>query len=132
MWGRGTTLGAPMPANIPADALLMLRLLALVNETGAGVKVDGDTVTFQAVVRTAFANPPDVVAKLLALTDAQLADKAMLEAIAKASPDSPFAADYEAGGGGLLVPSFVTGAFASIAVPAIAGYMRRSAPPPTP
>ncbi len=148
-WGRGTIL-APTPAQgmspwqqMPDEAATIIRVLAMFNELGIGVRVEGDTLSWVWTLRTGWANPDDVVAKLVAIDPQQVVAGKGAElgkAIADASPGSPFAADYKSGYGGLMVPTAIVGMMAAVAVPAFMQYMSASkrgpmdtdAPPPPP
>jgi hypothetical protein len=71
-WVRGSLLASPalpIPPEAVADPQIqaLFRALLMVNEAGVGFRLDGDKARFVAVVRTAFANPDDVVAKLAAV-----------------------------------------------------------------
>ena len=82
-------------------------------------------------VRTIWANPDDVVAKLFAIpADQLLRDPAVRQAraIALAAPTSPFATDFRAGlgGGGALAPAI--GIAAAVAIPAFLDYKKRAKP----
>ncbi|MGE5187000.1 MAG: hypothetical protein ACM31C_33345 [Acidobacteriota bacterium] len=134
-WGRGTIL-APTPAQgmspwqqMPDEAATIIRVLAMFNELGIGVRVDGDTLSWVWTLRTGWANPDDVVAKLVAIDPQQVVAGKGAElgkAIADASPGSPFAADYKSGYGGLMVPTAIVGMMAAVAVPAFMSYMSAS------
>ena len=128
-WGRGTLIAVQQPAlpaiAIPPDAELAVGAIAMLNEVGLGVTNDGDRLRVVAEVRTGWANPDDVIAKLEAVSAADLrAGKgpALCKAIAEASPHAPFATDYHAGPSGLLVPSFVGGAVGFAAVQMFTEY----------
>jgi hypothetical protein len=133
-WGRGTILATPklppMPVGeMPEMAAAMIRAFTLLQEMGFAMRVDGDTLHAVVAARTVFANPDDVLAKVLAIKpDDILTGKAgeAAKAIAAASPGSPFAADLAAGYNGLMVPSAAIGMWAAVAVPAFTGYMKKS------
>jgi hypothetical protein len=139
-WGRGTMFGAPrieaLAAGMPDQAAMMFRALALMSELGLAVRLDGNIARFVIGGRTVWANPPDVAQKLIAIPAADIVNgnSTSVQAIAKAAPTSPFAADLAAGQGGLMVPTALIGIAASIAVPAFMQYMREPmiAPPPSP
>jgi hypothetical protein len=131
VWGRGTLLVPPKDeasgVALLGDAALGVHAMALVDELGAGVAVDRDGVRLHAVARTVWANPPEVVAKLVAIsTDDVRAGRAAAEvrALATASPGSPFTADLAAGQGGLVFPALVFGTAAELAWPALGAYLR--------
>ncbi len=131
-WGRGTLLRAPGlpagPAPLAGDAILAIRALALLDELGAGVRHDGEGLAFVIALRTAFANPDDVVARLLAISADDLASgraAAAAASIAGAAPGSPFAADHAAGELGLLIPTAIVNAAVRHGLPAL---LRRRRP----
>ena len=133
MFGRGTVLGLPaipgLPTPLPSEAAAAIRGLSMLNEMGLGLRLDGDTLHFYFDLRTAWANPDDVVAKLQAITSEQiLSGKTgeVAKAIAESSPSSPFAADARAGYAGLMVPTAIVGVLAAVAVPAFMEYMKKS------
>ena len=132
-WGRGTLLHGVWPrvspaGELPPEALVPLRALSLLAELGAGVRREGDALVFVVAVRTVFANPDDVVAKLLAIPVEDLASGragAAARQIAGAAPGAPFAADHAAGAGGLVIPATMLDAAVKLAVPAL---LRRRRP----
>ncbi len=133
-WGRGTLYGQalgtmPKLPSIPTELLMGIRALSMLNEFGGATRVEGDKIRGTFVLRTAWSNPDDVVAKLVAIKpDAFLAGTAGTEAkaIAEGAPASPFAADFKAGTGGLMVPMAMVGMMAAVAVPAFMDYMKKS------
>ncbi|MEO8548644.1 MAG: hypothetical protein ABI678_01675 [Kofleriaceae bacterium] len=136
-FGRGSLLGGfqgmgGMPA-VPPEAAMYLHLglkaMALINEMGAAVKIDGDTIHFVFGLRTAFGNPPDVVAKLIAIDPDQIiAGKGgeIVKPIIAAAPSSPLAQDVKAGYMGLMLPTMGIGMMSAIAIPAFMDYMKKS------
>jgi Tfp pilus assembly major pilin PilA len=113
-------------------ARLGLQAMSLIDELGFGIRVDGDTVRMLASVRTAMSNPDDVIAKLLKIPPDDIITgqaAATAKQIATASPSSPFAADYKAGVGGIMVPTAVIGVIAAVAIPAYMDYMKKSKRP---
>lgn len=137
-WGRGTMFGSPriesLAAGMPDQAAMMFRALALLSELGLAVRLDGNVAHFVVGGRTVWANPPQVADKLLAIpaTDIVKGDSGSVAAIATSAPSSPFAADFAAGQGGLMVPTALIGVVASIAVPAFMQYMREPMISPAP
>jgi hypothetical protein len=132
-WGRGTLFAplAEMPKlpPMPREALIGIRALSLLDELGMSFRVDGGKGKGVFVLRTVWANPDDVTAKLLAITPQMVLDgkaAAAAKPIAEASPASPFAADYKAGIGGLMAPAAVFGVLSAVAVPAFMDYMNKS------
>lgn len=132
MWGRGTMFGARgqgvLPMGSPAQQGQLIRALTLLNELGLGVRADRGRITFTLGIRTVWANPPDVVAKLFAIPVADIlgGKPATATAIARAAPKSPFAADVAAGQGGLMVPTAALGMIAAVAIPAFMDYLKKS------
>jgi hypothetical protein len=134
MWGRGTVFSTMKLPPIVVDqlgpeVLAVVRAVSLLNELGLGVRVDGDKLRFLVDVRTAYANPDDVLARFLAIPSRQFFTgeaSTTAKQIADAAPKSPFAGDFAAGYGGLMVPAAGVGMVAAIAVPAFTDYMRKS------
>ena len=125
-WGRGTMLNltgiAPVTADVPPAGAAALHAISLVNELGLGIRVDAKGVKMRGVVRTTWANPPEIAEKVIAFTGADiLHGKATdpAKAIAASAPNAPFAADYTAGQGGLMVPAAAIGIASAIILPAI-------------
>ncbi|MEO6777362.1 MAG: hypothetical protein ABI467_30825 [Kofleriaceae bacterium] len=136
LYGRGSLLanypGTQMPA-VPPDGIgivhLAMRAMVMVNELGAAIKIDGETLRFVFGVRTAWSNPDAVVAKLAALdVDQLIAGKGgdLAKPIIASAPDSPLANDVKAGYMGLMVPSAGVGMLAAVAIPAFLQYQNRS------
>ena len=134
-YGRGSMLanypGTQMP-DLGGDAgaimNVAMRGMAMLNELGTAVKVDGDTVQLIFGVRTAWSNPDAVVAKLQALDAAQLiAGKGgdLVKPIVASAPDSPLAKDVKAGYMGLMIPAGGVGVLAAVAIPAFLDYQKR-------
>ena len=125
-WGRGTMLNlsgiAPPTTNdVPLEVSLGVHAIALVNELGVAAKVDPKGVTFRGYIRTAWTNPKDVFAKIAAITGSDIATGKATEPareIAAASPSSPFAADFAAGQGGLMIPAAAIGVASAVVIPA--------------
>lgn len=135
LWGRGTMFdlsqipGMPSGTDLPPQALFGIRAMAMLNELGFAVRIDGDTVRFIATLRTGWANPDDVVAKLSAISPQDFLQSKTgpaAKAIADGAPSSPFAADYKAGYGGLMVPAALIGMLSAVAIPAFLDYMKKS------
>jgi hypothetical protein len=131
-WGRGTmlagqsktgsSLGARQTAveELSPEAAMVIRATSLLSELGLAVRQVEGRIEINALVRTAFANPDDVVAKLLAITAkdvVQQKSQALAEPIASSAPTSPFAADFAAGHVGLLVPTTFAGVVSRIVIP---------------
>jgi Tfp pilus assembly protein PilE len=140
-WGRGTGLASSFDlSSVLADANLtngldaatvgaLARGLVMINELGNGLAIDGDRARFVFAVRTAWANPDDVVAKLSAITGRDILTghaRAAGQAIADAAPSSLFAADFHAGATGGAISLVPVGALAAIAIPAFLEYLRKS------
>lgn len=136
-WGRGSLLAAPQ-MQVPPEAVqdpgvqAALRAMLMVNELGVGVRIDGDKLTFIGVVRTAFANPEDVVAKLATLTPTDaLAGKGPELAKSLGSGATPITDDVKAGYAGLVLPISLLGMATAAAVPTLLEYMQHDQPTPT-
>jgi hypothetical protein len=136
-WGRGSLLAAPQ-MHVPPEAVAdpgvqaALRAMLMLNELGIGVRVDGDKLTFVGVVRTAFANPDDVVAKLATLTPTDiLAGKGPDLAKSIGSGATPIADDVKAGYAGLVLPISLLGMASASATPAFLEYMQQPRAMPT-
>ena len=132
VWGRGTIIAPgelPPQMALPPEIGQVVRAFAMFDESGFGIRIDGDNMKFVFGLRTAWSNPDDVVAKITAIKpDDVLAGKAgdAGKAIAAAAPDSPFASDYKAGYQGLMMPVAAIGIVAAVAIPAFTSYMLRS------
>ena len=139
-YGRGSIL-ASTPAIwedwrgaqqlIPQDMTMMMhgmvRALAMINEVGVGLRVDGDKLRFVMGIRTGWANPDDVVAKIAAVNpDDVIAGKGPELAKSIAPAGSPLANDLKAGYPGLMAPSAFVGVLAAVAIPAFMDYMKKS------
>jgi hypothetical protein len=111
-WGRGSLLNTT--ASPPIDGSTNAHLLALICELGAGVKVDATGLQARALLRTIWTNPPALADQLAVIRPNDVAG-AGSAAKALAQPGTPFAADYAAGAGGLMIPVAVTGTATSIA-----------------
>ena len=138
-WGRGVSFRlVPVLKVDDAEGMRhsnqqqgeLLRVLSLVNELGLGARrqaVNGETaLRFSGGVRTLFANPDDVVAKVLAITSDDVisgAAQARASEIAEAAPGSPFAKNLAAGNTGLVLP---VGLLAATAVPAFLDYSKKA------
>lgn len=136
MFGRGSYLAvANLPvmtaalSRLPPEMSVLPRFLPLFNEFGLGLRKDGDAVHFVLGVRTLWANPRDVVDKVLAISQAQIASGQATRAataIAASAPRSPFAQDLGAGTGGMVAIMAPLGILAGVAVPAFLDYTKRS------
>jgi hypothetical protein len=139
-WGRGTMLNlagiAPNSQDVAPEVAVGIKAISLVNELGAAAKVDGHGLTFRAYLRTAWTNPPDVVAKVSAISGTDIVTGKAGEPakqIAAAAPTSPFAKDFDAGQGGLMIPAAAIGLATAVILPAVVRAMGGGgeAPPPT-
>ncbi len=133
-YGRGTIFAVPqlppMPVgDLPDMAAYFVRTFSLLNELGIGARMDNDTMRVALVVRTAWANPDDVIAKLRTIPmEDVITGKAneAAKAIAAAAKGSPFAEDMEAGFTGLMMPTAALGMMGAVAIPAFMQYMKKS------
>jgi hypothetical protein len=139
-WGRGTMLSThgvtPMSGDIPAQAAMSIHLMALVSEAGAALKVDGTGVRVRAILRTIWTNPPALADKLAAIDGAEVL-RGGSAAAQLATPGTPFAIDYAAGQGGLMIPAATAGFGAAVVLPAVLAMFApatspEAAPPGTP
>lgn len=139
-WGRGTMLAGPPipgiePMEVPRESAMVIRLMSMISELGLGARVTGDRLELVASVRTLFANPDDVVAKLATITANDLAAtraRALAEPIARSAPSSPFARDFTAGHAGLLVPTALAGQGVSMVVAGLMMMRQQELPPADP
>lgn len=136
-WGRGTMLNlvgiAPATLDVPADVALGIHAIGLVNELGAAAKVDATGVRFRGFLRTAWTNPPDVVKAIASIAGTDIVTGKATEpakAIAARAPDSPFAADFAAGQGGLMVPAAAIGLVSAVVIPAVMRLLGIGEPAP--
>jgi hypothetical protein len=140
LYGRGSTFDSTRDLNAYSDQIKNLppelvrlvrpivRALGFLNETAIAVNTDGDRMRFVFYLRTAWSNPDDVVAKLLAIDlDAVMAGKGMqaIKPIVDAAPDSPLATDVRAGHVGIETAPLFAGAISAAAIPAVIGYMTK-------
>jgi Tfp pilus assembly protein PilE len=138
-YGRGSIL-ASTPAIweswrnaqqlFPQDMTMMLhgmvRALAMINEVGIGMKVDGDKLRFVFGMRTGWASSDEVVAKIAAINpDDVIAGKGPELAKSIAPAGSPLANDIKAGYLGMMAPTALVGVLGAVAVPAFMEYMKR-------
>jgi hypothetical protein len=138
LWGRGTMLNTagvtPVTGGeVPPQIAIGIHALALVNELGTAVKVEATGVGFRMFVRTAWTNPPEVVKKLVAISGADVLTGTAGEpakAIAAAAPGTPFAVDFAAGQGGLMVPGAAIGLVSAVAIPAVMRLLGRGGEEP--
>jgi hypothetical protein len=125
-WGRGSMLSsigvAPAVVPPPPEAATAIHAVALVDELGGGLRVDSKGVAFRGVLRTVWANPPELATRLAAITGAEIAQGTAIApaaALAAAGRGTPFATDFAAGQGGLIVPAGVLGLATAVLVPAL-------------
>jgi hypothetical protein len=133
-WGRGSMLNltgvVPSLAEINPEGSAAIHAIALVNELGVGIKVDAKGVKLRGVIRTVWANPHELATKLAAISGSEIVtgkanDPA--KAIAASAASAPFAADFAAGQGGLMIPAAALGVVSAIIVPAIDSLLDGSA-----
>lgn len=129
-WGRGTMLNlagiAPASQQVAPEIAVGIKAIALVNELGAAAKVDAHGMVFRGFLRTAWTNPPDVVAKVSSIPGEDIVTGKAGEPakqIAAAAPSSPFAQDYAAGQGGLMIPAAAIGVATAVVLPAVVRAM---------
>jgi hypothetical protein len=140
-WGRGTMLAGPPipgitePTDIPAESAMVIRLMSMISELGFGARMQGDKLELVATVRTLFASPDDVIAKVSTITAKDIAatrSRALAEPIARSAPSSPFAHDFTAGHAGLLVPTALAGQGVSMVVTGLMMMRQQELPPTAP
>ena len=139
LWGHGTLLASdqdmtaqmsqtPMAID-PMMVNTAIRMMTMLNEFGVAARVDGEALRFVVGVRTAWSNPDEIVAKLLAIAPADvLAGKGAALAKAIATKGSPLENDLRSGYTGMMVPMSGVGVMAAVAIPAFMEYMKRSKP----
>jgi hypothetical protein len=116
----------PSTQEVPDQIALGIHAMSLVNELGAAAKVEPTGVQFRVALRTVFANPPDVVATYVGVSGNDIVTgkaTATGQTLASTAPSSPFAADFAAGQGGLMVPAAAIGLVTAVIVPAISRYI---------
>lgn len=135
-WGRGTLLDGshvtPTTEDLPLPAARAIHLMALVDELGAAIAFEKDGFRFRLYARTVYGETPDTAAKLAAVGGNDIArgrSTAIAKTIATAAPASPFAADLDAGQGGLAIPAAVGGVLAGLAVQRITAWLEPDAVP---
>jgi hypothetical protein len=131
-WGRGTMLNTSTVTpidDVPDAAATSIHAMALINEAGAGIKVDTTGIQARALVRTLWANPAGLGDKLAAIPGADVL-KGGSAAKPLATGSTPFAADYAAGQGGLMIPAGVLGFAAATVLPVLMGATAPEAGPP--
>ncbi|CAN5671121.1 hypothetical protein BH11MYX1_BH11MYX1_03450 [soil metagenome] len=138
-WGRGSMLNltcvVPSLTEIRPEGSAAIHAISLVNELGVGIKVDAKGLKMRGVIRTVWANPPELAAKIAAISGSDIVtgkanDPA--KAIAASAASAPFAADFQAGQGGLMIPAAALGIASAIIVPAIDSLLGGSADDPVP
>jgi len=129
-WGRGSMLNStgitPTAVPPPPDAAAAIHAIALVDELGGGLRIDKNGIAFRGVLRTVWANPPELANQLVAIPGTDIARGTAIApafALAATSPGTPFATDFAAGQGGLILPAAVLGLASAILVPAIEGML---------
>jgi hypothetical protein len=133
-WGRGTMLNLagiePAAVDLPPEASAAVHAMALVNELGVGLKVAKDGLTLRGMMRTTWANPPELAAKLIAISGDDIVHGRATEpakAAAAANAGTPFATDFASGQGGLMVPAAALGIVSAVVLPAIDRILGRAA-----
>jgi hypothetical protein len=134
LWGRGTVLASSTATPLPASAALGLRAAALLGELGVAARVSSTGMHVRLYVRTAWANPPDLMRRYVGIQAADIASGAgaitARELVAQ-SPTAPLAGDLAAGTGGLVLPATLLGSV-SVLIPAIVAAITGSDEPRTP
>jgi hypothetical protein len=131
-WGRGTMLNTSTVTpvtDVPEAAATSIHAMALISEAGGGIKLDATGIQVRALARTVWSNPAGLGDKLAAIPGAELLHGGSA-AQPLATPGTPFAGDYAAGQGGLMIPAAVLGFLAATAVPLVMGATSPAAEPP--
>jgi hypothetical protein len=125
-WGRGTMLNltgiTPTQTEAPTEVQLGIHAMSLVNELGVGIRVEKDGVRLRAFGRTAWTNDANLAKQIIAVKGADIVSGKATEPakqLAKSAPGSPFAADFDAGQGGLMVPAAMIGLGSAVVIPAV-------------
>lgn len=130
-WGRGSMMAnkdvAPASVDIPPEAAMMTHVMALVSEIGAGAKIDGTGIRLQMLVRTVWANPQGDKLAAVSAADVMHGGSAAAQL---ATPGTPFAVDYAAGQGGLMLPAALLGLGAGLVGPELLQLISPAAAPP--
>ena len=126
LWGRGTMLNLtgvkPASTEVDPQVAVGIHALSLINELGLAAKVDKTRVRFRGYLRTAWTNPPALVAKLVAISGSDIVSGKATEPaklLASQSAGTPFADDFAAGQGGLMIPAAVIGLGSAVLVPLV-------------
>ncbi|HEY1549133.1 MAG TPA: hypothetical protein VGG28_15015 [Kofleriaceae bacterium] len=130
VWGRGSTFASTGLASAtvppPPEAAAAIHAIALVSELGAGLRVDAKGIAFRGALRTVWSNPPELAQQLVAISGADIATgiaTAPATVDAALAPGTPFARDFAAGQGGLIIPTGVLGLASAIVIPALEGFL---------
>ncbi len=119
-WGRGSMMAnkdvAPASMDIPPAAAMMTHVMSLVSEVGAGAKIDGTGLRLQMLVRTVWSSPQGDKLAAISASDVMHGGSAAAQL---ATPGTPFAGDYAAGQGGLMIPAALLGLGAGMIGPAL-------------
>lgn len=125
-WGRGTMLNltgiTPTEHDVPAEVALGIHAMALVNELGLALRVEQDGVRLRGFVRTVWTNPPALAEKIVAISGSDILTGKATEpakALAATAAGTPFAADFAAGQGGLMIPAAMIGLGSAVVIPLV-------------
>jgi hypothetical protein len=129
-WGRGSTLAAielaPTIVPPPPDAATAIHAIAMINELGGGVRIDAKGITFRGEMRTIWTNPPELAQRLAEISGADITSGIAIATAtvdAATAPGTPFARDFAAGQGGLIIPTGVLGLATAVVIPALEGLL---------
>jgi hypothetical protein len=124
-WGRGTMLNlsgiTASDKEAPPEVALFIHAMALVNELGGGLRVEKDGLRVRAYARTAWTNAPALVDRIASIAGNDIVTgkaTGSAAAIATSAAGSHFAADFDAGQGGLMIPAAMIGLASAFAIPA--------------
>jgi hypothetical protein len=96
--------------------------MSMLDEMGVATRIDKDGVKFRAMVRTAWSNPPALAEQIIKIPGKDIiTGKATVPAqtLATTNPGTPFAQDFDAGQGGLMVPAAMIGLASAVVLPAV-------------
>jgi len=130
-WGRGSMMAnkdvTPITGDLPGEAAAMSHVMSLISEVGAGAKIDGTGVRLQMLVRTVWSSPQGDQLAAISAADVMHGGSAAAQL---ATPGTPFAADYAAGQGGLMIPAALLGLGAGLVGPELMQLISPEAEPP--
>lgn len=121
MYGRGALAALPPSVPTTPEAILALRAFGVLNESGVGIRADGDEIRFVLGVRTMWSNPDAVVAKWLAIPFEHLLDQRGLETARTIATGTPVLADDVASGNAIVFSISALSIVAGFVAPSFVG-----------